>query len=152
MKSAPLYLQNTEAVLKAFGYWPSFHDAPVVAFSFDRTGGGTVELTLHGWEMTSDVDARGFYKLIKHHLVRFTFKEITDPHLDQFTCGNILFQLGFSSAEDFTSVGKFSVQLDSALGYEFCGAFCARCGEVLDVIPCDADGRRTEPDAQPTAS
>ncbi|HWD18246.1 MAG TPA: Imm50 family immunity protein [Verrucomicrobiae bacterium] len=141
MKSAPPYLRNTNAVLKAFGYWPSFHDAPVVAFRYDRKGHGAVELTLHGWEMTADVDARGFYKLIKRHLVRFAFKEITEPKLDEFDSENILFGLNFSSPEDFAAVGRFSVELDSAIGCELCGSFCAKSGEVLEVIPCDAEGR-----------
>src|SRR5277367_978093 len=113
MKPAPPYLRNTDAVLNAFGYWPRFHDAPVVAYNYDRAGHGAVELTLHGWEMTSEVDSRGFFKLTKHHLVRFGFKLITNPNLPKFASGNILFGLDFSNAEDFAAAGRFSVELDS---------------------------------------
>jgi hypothetical protein len=85
MISAPSYLRNNEAVVKAFGYWPSFHDAPVLAFRFTEEAEGEVEMALHGWEMTGVVDERGYFKLIKHHLVRFAFREISNADLHQFT-------------------------------------------------------------------
>jgi hypothetical protein len=44
----PSYLRNNEAVVEAFGYWPSFQDAPVLAFRFTQEAGGEVEMTLHG--------------------------------------------------------------------------------------------------------
>jgi hypothetical protein len=140
-------------VVKAFGYWPSFHDAPVVAFHYNRAGAGAVEFTLQGWEMTSAVDDRGFYKLIKHHLVRFAFQEIVDADLDEFTSSaNILFGLKFSNPEEFAAVGRFCVNLESAMGCDLSGSFSARSGGVLDVIPCDADGRRTELAAAPNGA
>lgn len=136
--------------MTAFGYWPSFHDAPVVAFHYDSGGHGDVEFTLHGWEMTPEVDERGFFKLIKHHLVRFAFHGITDADLDRFTSmGNILFELGFSSAEESAAAGKFCVKLNSAIGGDLCGSFSAHSGKVLEVVPCDAQGRKTEPGAAP---
>jgi len=144
MTPAPPYVRNTEAVVRAFGYWPSFHDSPVTAFDYNRHGSGEVDLSLHGWEMTKEVDERGFFRLIKHHLVRFAFRGVSDADLDQFTSGNILFELGFSTPEEFGAAGKFSVTLDSAMGCEHCGSFCARSGEVLEVVPCCAYGRRTE--------
>ncbi len=146
MTPAPPYLRNTEAVVKAFGYWPSFHDAPVVAFHYDRGGHRAVEFTLHGWEITPEVDERGFFKLTKHHLVQFAFREISDADLERFTSmGNILLGLGFSTPEEFEASGKFRVDLDSAMGRDLCGSFFARIGEVVAVAPCDAHGRRTEP-------
>src|SRR5437016_1927358 len=113
MTLTPAYLGNTEAVVKAFGYWPSFHDAPVVSFQYSEGSPGTVELTLHGWEMTSELDAQGYYKLIKHHLVRFTFHEISDADLRQFVPENLLFGLSFSSPAEFEAAGRFTVSLDS---------------------------------------
>lgn len=144
MIPTPSYVRNAEAVVKAFGYWPSFHDAPVVAFRYDKEGPGAVELTVHGWEMTPDVDERGFFKLIKHHLISFVFLGISDAELDQFICGNILFGLEFSSLEEFAAAGTFCVTLDSAMGGDLCGSFSARIGEVVEVVPCGSDGRKTE--------
>ena len=99
MTPAPSYLQNAEAVVKAFGYRPSFHDAPVADFRFDPAGSGAVDPTLHGWEMIREVADRGYLILIKHPLVRFRFHGIADADLDPFICGNILFGLGISGAK-----------------------------------------------------
>lgn len=145
MTTAPSYLRNITAVMEAFGYWPSFHDAPVIDFTYELDGAGAIGFTLHGWEMTAEVDTRGCYKLIKHHLVRFAFRDISDPDLERFTSmGNILFGLEFSAPEEYQAEGRFRVRLDSAMGGDLCGSFSARRGEVLAVIPCDKDGRRTE--------
>ncbi len=103
-----------------------------------------MDLILHGWETTPEVDERGYFKLSKHHLVRFAFHGISDADLDHFICGNILFQLGFSSPEEFAAAGRFSVDLDSAMGGDLCGSFSAAAGEVLEVTPCDREGRRPE--------
>jgi hypothetical protein len=111
-----------------------------------------VELALHGFETTPEVDERGYLKLIKHHLVRFMFHEISDADLDQFMkFGNVLFELGFSTTQEFESAGKFKVNLDSAMGGDLCGSFCARSGEVVEVTVCDNRGCRAEPGASPNA-
>src|SRR5262249_26758675 len=111
----PSYLQNCEAVVNAFGYWPSFHDAPVLSFLRNQAPPGAVELEIHGWVMTNEVDDHGYYKLINHHLVRFRFVGITDAQVDQFTTGNILFGIRFSTPDDFKSQGRFEVRMDSAI-------------------------------------
>ena len=144
MRPVPAYLRNHEAVIRAFGYWPSFHDACVVGFLRDMTPPARVELVIHGWEMTNEVDDRGYFKLIKHHLVRFQFEGISNAELDQFTSGNILFGMDFSAPDEFTSKGVFEVRMDSAIGCEFSAAFCARAGEVSEVVPCDKAANRTE--------
>jgi hypothetical protein len=150
MTRAPSYLRNTEAVVKAFGYWPDFHDAAVVAFHYDREDHGAVGFALHTWEMTPEVDERGYVKLIKHHLVRFAFHNISDADLDRFTPeNNILFELGFPSSEEFEAAGKFSVSLNSVMGGELCGSFSARSGGVLEITPCDGKGRMVEPGTEP---
>ncbi len=102
----------------------------------------SLELLLHWWRMTNAVDEKGFFILEKHHLVRLGFEGITDADLDHFTPQNILYELGFSSPEEFAKEGKFWVMLDSAMGSELCGSFSAREGAVLEVVPCDAEGNR----------
>lgn len=145
MISIPTYLRNTEAVVSAFGYWPSFHDAPVHDFRYNKEGNGEVELTLHGSEMTKEVDEQGYFKLIKHHLVKFKFRQISEANLDRFMeFENILFELGLSTLEEFEAVGKFKVSLDSAMGGDLCGSFTAGAGEVMEVLTCDAKGNKTE--------
>jgi hypothetical protein len=145
MTPVPSYLRNHDAVIKAFGYWPSFHDAPVIAFHYAQEPTSEVDLTLHTWEMTPEVDARGYFKLIKHHLVRFTFGVISDTDFDQFLPNNVLFGLKFSTPAEFQAAAKFRVSLDSAMDGDLSGSFSARTGEVLEVTPCDEKGNRAEP-------
>ena len=107
---------------------------------------GAVELALHTWEMTPEVDDRGYFKLIKHHLIRFAFQQISDANFGQFEPNNILFGLKFSSPAEFQAAGKFEVTLDSAMGSNLSGSFFAGAGEVLEVTPCDQKGKATEPE------
>jgi hypothetical protein len=142
----PPYLRNTEPVVKVFGYWPDFHDAGVFDFRYAAENSSVIGFTLHACEMTAEVDDRGYFKSIKHHLIKFAFREISDADLERFTSmGNILFELRFSTPEEFEASGKFRVNLDSAMGGDLCGSFFARTGEVVEVVPCDAQGRRTKP-------
>jgi hypothetical protein len=146
MNPVPSYLRNTEAVVKVFGYWPRYHDAGVFDFRYAAEDSGVIEVTLHAWEMTAEVDERGYFKLIKHHLVQFAFREISGADLERFTSlGNSLFEMGFSTPAEFEASGKFRVDLDSAMGGDLCGSFFARTGEVVGVAPCDAQGRKAGP-------
>ena len=140
MNQAPLYLENSASLVMAFGYWPWFHDANVKLFAYSEKEDGEIRLTMHGWEMSGEIDEYGHIRLSKHHLVRFVFLGITDPDLSQFIPQNILFHLGFSSPEQFADEGRFKVDLDSALGGDLCGSFYARSGSVIEVTACDPKG------------
>jgi hypothetical protein len=141
MKSPPPYLRNGNAVVDAFGYWPSFHDALVIGFGYEPDGGGLIRFTLYCWEMTAEVDERGYFGRTKHHRVEFVFLGVSEPDLEHFTSmGNVLDILEFSSSEEFEADGIFRVGLESAMGGDLCGSFRARNGEVLSVVACDEDG------------
>lgn len=130
--STPSYLRHFERVVEAFGYWPGFHDSPVLRF---RSDDDRIELEVEAWEMTSDIDERGHFKLAKRHEIGFAFQDIVAKDHDQFAAENILFELTFSSHEEWRSQGYFSVGLESAVGSEFCGRFSAREGKVTFVRP-----------------
>ncbi|MHA3770459.1 hypothetical protein ACXR0O_02855 [Verrucomicrobiota bacterium sgz303538] len=136
MPEAPRYIRNYEAVVSAFGRWPSFHDSPVLAF---KHVDDHIALTVHVWEITSQVDERGYFVSDKHHIVRFAFHGVTRTDLEQFIPQNILFALEFSLCSEFDATGQFTVGLDSAMGGDLCGSFTATFGEVTDVVPCDKD-------------
>jgi hypothetical protein len=141
MYPVPIYLKNYQLVRTAFGFWPSFHDANVEDFRYAPEGDGRIDLTLHGFVITDETDDRGYFILVKHHLVHFAFHGILEPVFERFMeNGNILFDLGFSFPEEFESKGAFKVNMESAMGGDLDGAFLARYGEVVEVIPCDAEG------------
>ena len=74
-----------------FGYWPSFHDAELLSLKVERDG--ISGLRLHTWEMTRDLDDKGYFKLIKHVVVEFAFEGVTGIGLDEIRHENILMEL-----------------------------------------------------------
>jgi len=139
----PLYLENHQALSDAFGYWPGFHDSPVISMS--KTG-DQIDLRLVVWEMTSRTDARGYYVLEKRHAVHFRFTglaEISLPEPDD--SGDILFALLFSHPDEFSQRGCFEVTMDSVMDKS--GSFKARHGAIVEIFACDQRGNRIEPNA-----
>ena len=132
MIETPTYLRDFKRVVDAYGYWPDFHDSPVLRFKYEN---GSIELEVKAWEMTSEKDDDGYFKLIKKHRIRFRFSGIISTDLGNFTPENILFKLGFSSSANRDSNGQFSVDLESAMGSDLSGSFSAKFGEVTEVAP-----------------
>ena len=143
MPSAPTYLQNFQSVIDAFGYWPDFHDAPVLGF---RAAPNLIELEIEAWEMTNEVDAQEYYILTKRHVIGFEFREIVSTDLGQFIPENILFELSFSPVDFQRSHGYFTVGLDSAMGSNLCGQFTAKMGSISFVRPCGSESKQGEQD------
>ena len=91
-------IENTEAVTAIFGYWPSFHDAEVLSIQLNRCGhnaarGPTVDTKIHVFEMTSDVDERGYYICRFHTLVTLRFLQADNLRIDDFNSQNALWGL-----------------------------------------------------------
>ena len=127
----PTYILNYKSVTDLYGYWPSFHDANVIAYEISND---VINLTLHTWNMTKEIDEKGYYILKDHSLVSFRFKGIYDVNMDSFASGNILFSLEFISNSD----ASFKAELDSVM--DMSGSFSARSGEVISITPCTSDG------------
>jgi len=64
------HASNLESV---FGRWPPFHDAEVPRLSLDRSGdeGPTLDVVVHASEMTTAIDAKGYYVLKSNTEVSF---------------------------------------------------------------------------------
>ena len=90
-------ISNAEAVYQHFGYWPDFHDAEIIKVTFESHPGyrATVTFTLAAFEMTSETDEKGFYKLVKHCKVEFLFTGIREMEFDYFGHQNVIFDLVF---------------------------------------------------------
>lgn len=133
----PAYILNHKAVVNLYGRWPSFHDAQVLDYDAPALEGYSLAFTVHTWQMTDKVDAKGYFVLEKHALVSFRFDAIFDVQMAAFDSGNILFGLEFFPSTDDSS---FRVVLDSVMDKS--GSFSARKGEVVSVIPCTPDGHK----------
>jgi hypothetical protein len=137
-------IQNSDRLTAIFGRWPSFHDAEVVWLRLDRRatslgGGPTVEVLIHTFEITREVNAAGYYVLRNHVLVHLRFSRVMEPILDGFNGQNALLGL---SIEDISRRQmerlNFEVKFDPAFGVE--ASFQCEAIEVVNVEPCDSVG------------
>jgi Immunity protein 50 len=133
---APTFVSNYQALLDHFGYWPSFHDANVISYAGPTAERQTVDLVLHAWETTSEVDPQGYYIMQKNVLVTFRFAGVHSARLERFDSGNILFGMSITRSGDADS---FHVELDSVM--DMSGDFSASSGEIASVVPCTSDGK-----------
>jgi hypothetical protein len=131
----PTYILNHKAVVDFYGHWLSFHDATVPIYIPPTPESLSLAFTIHTWQMTDEVDAKGYFVLQKHALVSFRFDGVFDVEMAAFDAGNILFGIEFSPNSDGSF---FRVVLDSVMDKS--GSFSARKGEVVSVIPCTPDG------------
>jgi hypothetical protein len=96
-------------LLAWFGHWPSFHDAEIVSLTLNRSGVSI--LRVHTWQMTSQIDERGYYVLDKHIVVNFQMEEIQGLQLVDFSPQNLIFGLTLREIE-----GGFQIEMDPCYG------------------------------------
>ena len=131
---------NGSLIVERFGAWPSFHDAEVISvlLSGHHPEQPSCEMVVHAWLMTDKVDARGYYVLEKHSLVKFRFEELIESTFSNFNHQNCLWSLEIEE-EMFEDEPVLRVQLPTSYGLEGT-ALCKRV-VVLSVQPCDEHGR-----------
>ena len=119
-----------DTVANHFGRWPSFHDAIVEQLSLNIPG--ETRLTLRTWNMTSEVDERGFYRLTHRAIVKMLLTDILEFDIGgaDIESGCVLF--GLSLVKEGSD---FKLLLDPALG--FGGSIRCR-GLRLEVYPEEA--------------
>jgi hypothetical protein len=93
------------------GRMPSFHDAEVLALSLDRATACAI-LKVHAFEMTSEVDSRGYFVCTRHVVVTFKLSWISSIELDGFNHQNALGGLKVSRMDD----GEIRLDLEPAYG------------------------------------
>ena len=81
------------------GRVPSFHDAEVVTLTLDREGSGC-SIRIHTFEMTPDIDAKGFFVLKNHLVVCFRLSEVVNLELGEFNHQNVIDGLSLSRTAD----------------------------------------------------
>jgi hypothetical protein len=81
------------------GRVPSFHDAEVLGLTLDRRG-ARCTIGIHTFQMTSEVDAKGFFVFDKHAQVSFHLEGVTKLELNDFNEQNVIYGLALSRAAD----------------------------------------------------
>lgn len=135
------FIQNSALVTNVFGYWPTFHDAEVINLSLDR---GLFEpeaqsflmpfliVSIEHWELTSEVNAKGYFVLRKRTISTLRFNEVDQLHLENFNHQNAIYGLTLNRLEEDGRT-TFNVEFEGAHGIDAtfqCGSI-----EVLTVRP-----------------
>lgn len=102
-------IQGAAELEEWFGYWPSFHDAEIVSLHLNRKG--ISSLRVHTWEMTKEIDDKGYYVLAKHIVVEFIFESVSGLSLSGFNHQNVIFGLAIEKIDS-----GFRVTLDDCYG------------------------------------
>ncbi len=137
-------IKNAESLVSIFGCWPSFHDAEVIWLRLDRRetslgDGPTLEALIHTFQMTSEVNAAGFFVLQNHTLVHMRFARVVELKMEGFNRQNALFGLTIKDIRPGQLERiDFEVGFDSSFGLE--ASFQCHGIEVVNVEPCDSAG------------
>jgi hypothetical protein len=141
-------IAGSEKLTKIFGYWPSFHDAEVHELHFLRGniqpekgvyGFPFLTLKIHVWELTKDVDSKGYLILRHHTLATLRFRDVADFQMQGFNHQNAMMELALASQEPKEGpLPYFSVELVPAFGMG--ASFNYRGIEVVDAVSCAEDG------------
>ena len=127
-------IENSEALISLFGYWPSFHDAEVIQILIRRFSahGGAPSLSadVHVFEMTNQLNSDGYYICHKHSVVSLLFQELDELTMDGFNHQNALSELSIAETE---TGGALRVIFDSAYGLQ--SEFTCRAIKVVSAVP-----------------
>jgi hypothetical protein len=134
---------GAEKLVSIFGSWPDFHDAEIMRVRLDCAPGSaaapSLELVIHAFRMTSEVDAQGYFVLADHSLVTLRFSQIEALSLNDFREGNVVFSLNLSPLPG--DDGRLRTNVDLTSSYGMHGEFTCDVVEVVSVTPCDESGR-----------
>ena len=114
-------IHNKELLSSRFGgHWPSFHDAEIISMRLERAGEDTpyLEVDIHVFEMTKEIDAKGYYVLKNHTRVTFRFCEISLEHLKWFNHQNVLSDLIIQESNRTDKEHPIEVVMPSSYGCE----------------------------------
>jgi hypothetical protein len=129
-------IENAELIEKIFGGWPSFHDAEIHCIVLTRdceSPRPQIDVTIHHWQMTSEMDSAGYYALKNHTLSTLRFAGVTELALTDFNHQNVLWELEISKLEESSSDAKFAVSMPTSFGCE--ASFNCKEIRVLSAVP-----------------
>lgn len=128
-------IENAELIENIFDGWPSFHDAEIhtLLLTRDCNSSPRMDVTIHHWEMTSEVDSKGYFVLKHHTLTTLRFSRVSELQLTGFNRQNVLFNLEISEIPEGGSDARFLVSMPTSYGCE--ASF--KCGEirVMSAVP-----------------
>jgi immunity protein 50 of polymorphic toxin system len=100
---APTGIANAEAVVSAFGFWPSFHDAEVHRATLDRGSGDeqpSITIVVHAFASDGSIDEKGYYRIVTSVLVTLKCRDVSASELYDLGEQNVLSSLDFEPTVD----------------------------------------------------
>jgi hypothetical protein len=142
-------IHGSEKLISIYGRWPSFHDAYVHEALLSRGAAAqgaqrllaSLTAKIHLFEMTSEIDAQGYYVLRNHNIATLKFDDISELDLRDFNGANILFSLAIEV--DRSDSMLFTVGISTSCGLY--GGFQCKRIEVIDLRACSPNGVETTP-------
>ncbi|MFS2179015.1 hypothetical protein ACVITL_002541 [Rhizobium pisi] len=114
-----------KALLEWFGRVPRFHDAYLLEITFSNGAG---LLRIHAWNMTNEVDAKGYFILDKHAIVTLTLEGVSAINCIDFDMvPGIIFGLEITKVDE-----HFRVEWDSSYGVD---GFVTAKHMRIDLVP-----------------
>lgn len=99
-----------KSLLEWFGRIPRFHDAKLLEISFCGNGAGL--LRIDAWNMTDQVDAKGYFLLDKHAIVTLVLEGVSAISCADFDMvPGIIFDLEITKMD-----GNFRIEWDASYG------------------------------------
>ena len=129
-------IKGAELIERIFGGWPSFHDAEIHRVVLTRDcepPRPRMDVTIHHWEMTSEVDSAGYYVLRNNTLSTLRFSGVTELALADFNHQNVLWELEISEFDATDSGLRYAVSMPTSFGCE--ASFKCREITVLSAVP-----------------
>ena len=95
---------------------------------------------LHAWELTSEVDERGYLVLRHHTLTTLRFHDVDEFSMEGFNQQNAIFELSIEQRERNDGPSPFFfVEFRPAFGMS--ASFKCFRVEVVDAVRCTKDGK-----------
>ena len=141
MESPADFVVNSGRLVAIFGQWPSFHDAEVIEFNLwrgdmksDPWPLPTLTAKIHLWDMTPEVDARGFFVLRHHTHATLRFHDIRDLRMDDFNHQNAIYGMSIvRETQTEGSLPRLKITFSGAHGMS--ADFTCVSAEVINAEP-----------------
>lgn len=144
-------IEGSEKLIGIFGYWPSFHDAEVIDLHFwpgdvnpeeERYIFPVLTVKFHLWEMTNDVDGRGYLGTRYHTLSTVRFHDVYKFKMEGFNHQNPIFGLDISQQERSEGPSPVFEVIFRPVSFGVDASLTCMRIEVLDTVLCTHDGVR----------
>jgi Immunity protein 50 len=149
-------IRGSKKVTGIFGYWPVFHDAEVLELELWR---GQVDpekqiyilpklvLKVHVWQMTKNVDSRGYLICNNNTIVKLRFDDIKDLEMNGFNHQNAIMDLVIEMVEHPPKPSCLEVKIIPAFGlgasFKCLGIEVVEADRCNDVWPLHPDVYRS---------